>query len=492
MKRSFMKATILCLIAGLVLNGCKKGEPVEEVEKSVSVTGVSLNETSKTLPKGETFVLTATVVPDDATNKTLVWASSNAEIASVVAGTVSAIAAGEAVITVSTEDGGKIASCTVTVVETSEIPMTTTADELGIGLAGYGTLTVDWGDGNIQEFTLDSEEWSSHNHTYAAPSGNHTITITGAKVTGLECSENQLTALDVSKNTALTAFYCGGNQLTALDVSKNTALTAFYCGGNQLTALDVSKNTALMLFSCYSNQLTVLNVSQNTALTHLDCPGNQLVFMDISHNTALISLDCYENQLNTLDVSKNTTIEWLSCYGNQLTALDVRKNTAIEGLSCYGNQLTALDVSKNTALAYLRCGINQLTALDVSKNIALTYLACQNNQLTALDVSKNTALMELRCQNNQLTVEALNALFGTLHGNTIQGQSKYIRFYGNPGENGCDKTIVSQKGWEFIIQDNPGGGPGGNTDTPDTDGGDLAFLMRERTINCGVANSNLA
>ena len=100
-------------------------------------------------------------------------------------------------------------------------------------------------------------------------------------LTSLSCSNNQLTALDVSKNTALTKLYCSDNQLTALDVSKNTALTSLWCYNNQLTALDVSKNTALTDLWCYNNQLTALDVSKNTALTGLSCGNNQLTALDV-------------------------------------------------------------------------------------------------------------------------------------------------------------------------------------------------------------------
>ena len=52
-------------------------------------------------------------------------------------------------------------------------------------------------------------------------------------LTYLACPGNELTSLDVSKNTALTYLYCYSNQLTSLDVSKNTALSGLYCGGNK-------------------------------------------------------------------------------------------------------------------------------------------------------------------------------------------------------------------------------------------------------------------
>ena len=146
---------------------------------------------------------------------------------------------------------------------------------------------------------------------------SQTVTIRG-DVTFLDCFNNQLTALDVSKNTALTKLVCSNNQLTALDVSKNTALRELECCSNQLTALDVSQNTALTSIDCYCNHLTTLDVSKNTVLTKLDCHNNQLTALDVSKNTALTSLGCAYNQLTTLDVSKNTALTSLNCCGNQI------------------------------------------------------------------------------------------------------------------------------------------------------------------------------
>ena len=94
-------------------------------------------------------------------------------------------------------------------------------------------------------------------------------------LTVLDCSFNNLTSLDVSKNTALHGLVCFDNQLTSLDVSQNTALTDLDCGDNQLTSLNVSKNTALTTLRCFSNQLTSLDLSKNTSLTDLICAFNE-------------------------------------------------------------------------------------------------------------------------------------------------------------------------------------------------------------------------
>ena len=211
-------------------------------------------------------------------------------------------------------------------------------------------------------------------------------------LTMLDCGRNQLTSLDVSKNTALQGLGCNENQLTSLDLSKNTALTVLYCNENQLTSLDVSGCTALTYLFCNENQLTSLDVSKNTALQQLACYSNQLTSLDVSQNTALTSLNCGTNQLTSLDVTKNTALEELHCYSNQLTSLDVTKNTALEALDCNSNQLTSLDVTKNTALEELYCNSNQLTSLDVSQNTKLTDLNCYENQITSLDLSNNPAM----------------------------------------------------------------------------------------------------
>jgi len=82
---------------------------------TVAVSGVTLDKTTLPLYVGDTEALTATVAPADATNKALAWSSSNAVVATVTGGTVTALSMGTATITVTTDDGAKTATCAVTV-----------------------------------------------------------------------------------------------------------------------------------------------------------------------------------------------------------------------------------------------------------------------------------------------------------------------------------------------------------------------------------------
>ena len=92
----------------------------DNTPETVAVTGVTLDKsTAKLTEKGQTVDLTATVAPENATNKNVIFETSDEKVATVDGnGKVSAVANGKATITVTTEDGEKTAACEVTV----EIP----------------------------------------------------------------------------------------------------------------------------------------------------------------------------------------------------------------------------------------------------------------------------------------------------------------------------------------------------------------------------------
>ena len=298
-----------------------------------------------------------------------------------------------------------------------------------------------------------------------------------AAVTELVVSEKNIASLKgIEFFTALQNLYCYNNQLTSLDVSKNTALKVLYCFDNQLTSLDVSKNTALKDLDCSNNQLATLNVSNNTALERLSCHDNKLTSLDVSKNTVLIYLSCFNNQIkedkmqalvnslptvtsgkfyviDTKDSNEQNVCtkpqvkiatdkgwkvyayngeKWEEYAGSDpgiainatnfpdenfrtiVAGTDIDKDAdgylsdeeiaAVTRLIAMQKNITSLKgIEFFTALTELYCSNNQLTSLDVSNNTKLESLSCGNNQLTSLDVSNNTKLELLSCDNNQLT-----------------------------------------------------------------------------------------
>ncbi|MBQ4215859.1 MAG: Ig-like domain-containing protein, partial [Bacteroidales bacterium] len=81
----------------------------------IAVEGVTLDKESADLTVGGDITLTATVKPDDATDTEVSWTTSNDKVATVDGGKVTAVGAGDAIITVTTKDGGFTATCKVTV-----------------------------------------------------------------------------------------------------------------------------------------------------------------------------------------------------------------------------------------------------------------------------------------------------------------------------------------------------------------------------------------
>jgi hypothetical protein len=107
--------------------------PIPIDPESVTVTPSTL-----TLEKGDNGQLTATVLPTNATNKTVTWSTSNASVATVsTTGVVTAVSEGTATITATTEVGGYTDNCSVTVT-----PATVTKYTLSVAVSGPGSVTV--------------------------------------------------------------------------------------------------------------------------------------------------------------------------------------------------------------------------------------------------------------------------------------------------------------------------------------------------------------
>jgi uncharacterized protein YjdB len=111
-----VKFLTLMFVLALMIASCKD---------DVAVSSVSVEPTSVSLTVGEETTLTATVLPSDADDQTVIWSSDNTDVATVSStvnsyGIVTAISEGTANITVTTSDGAKTATCAVTVSISSE------------------------------------------------------------------------------------------------------------------------------------------------------------------------------------------------------------------------------------------------------------------------------------------------------------------------------------------------------------------------------------
>ncbi len=165
--------------------------------------------------------------------------------------------------------------------------------------------------------------------------------------------------------TELEALACFRNDITWLDVSKNTRLEALSCYANRISSLKLGDNNRLRFLECSENALESLDVTRHTALEILGCWGNLITSIDLSKNVKLTDLECAENLLTSLDVTKNTMLKELGCIGNEITSLDVSQNTDLEILACWDNRMSTLDVRANTELENLVCGLQNNDNEDI-------------------------------------------------------------------------------------------------------------------------------
>lgn len=167
--------------------GGKTGTCVVTVSNRVVVTtSIELDIVSLELIEGQTATLNATVSPSDATNKTVTWTSSDASIATVEDGKVTALSKGTATITASSNDGsGKHASCSVNVKRlVSSITLEKTSMTIYNGQTVAIIATVNPEDANNTELTWNSSDpsiavvSSSSGILTGISRGNTTITAT--------------------------------------------------------------------------------------------------------------------------------------------------------------------------------------------------------------------------------------------------------------------------------------------------------------------------
>ena len=199
---------------------------------STSVTGVSLDTTSKSLYIGDSFTLTPTISPDNATNKSVTWSSSKESVATVDNGTVTAVGEGTTTITVTTADGGKTAKCEVIV---NPIKVTgVSLDKLTLSLNVGETSTLN---ANVTptDATNKNVTWTTTNSSIATVSngvvtavgvGSATIKVTtvdGSKTASCEVTVSPIKVTSVTLSSETLSLVKGDQETLTAEVLPLTA-----------------------------------------------------------------------------------------------------------------------------------------------------------------------------------------------------------------------------------------------------------------------------
>jgi Zn-dependent metalloprotease/uncharacterized protein YjdB/fibronectin type 3 domain-containing protein len=194
--------------------------------QSVPVSGISLDRTTAELSVGQSINLTATVSPEDATNKNVTWISSDTSVATVNnAGKLTAVGEGEAAITVTTADGGYAAECSVIAhwMPTTGVSLNKTETGLKIGetLGLIASMEpIDASNRNVTWSSSDNSVATVDNKGIVTPTGKGTTTITVTTEEGGYTASCSVTVTKPVKEVILDKTTAG------LKVGESTNLTA--------------------------------------------------------------------------------------------------------------------------------------------------------------------------------------------------------------------------------------------------------------------------
>lgn len=258
-----------------------------------AVTGVKLDQTTTTVRVGSTVTLTCTVSPTTATNKNLTWTSSAPTIAKVDSnGKVTGVKEGTATITVKTVSGGKTATCTVTVSNTTVAVTGVKLDKITatVGVGSTVTLT-----GTVSPTTATNKNltWTSSVPTVA------TVDSSG-KVTGVKTGTATITAKTVDGGKIATCTIT----VTAATEDTTAASTALLKRYNSTVARFNATQESLKSVGLYDGSLKTdwenFSKQLNSNLGFIGGASNS-VYTDNQISTANAILDEVDKMLNKMD-----------------------------------------------------------------------------------------------------------------------------------------------------------------------------------------------
>lgn len=277
----------------------------------IPVKGVTLDKTVLELTAGADARLTAKLDPEDATDQTVTWSSSNKGVVTVDEnGTLKAVAAGTAVITVKTTDGGFTASCTVTVKPqaVTEVQLDRQTVTMKVGESIVLNATV------LPETVVDKTvQWSS--------SAANVVKVENGKLTALAEGTATVTAKCGDKSAVCTVTVQKGDIPAESVTLDKTAIELAVNDSVKLTAAVLPEETTVKTIQWSSSDETVASVAADGTVTaHKE--GAAIITAKCGEKSAWCSVTVKAQTVLPVSVTLDQTAASLTVGGSiKLTAL---------------------------------------------------------------------------------------------------------------------------------------------------------------------------
>ena len=224
----------------------------------IPVTGVTINKTILDLNKSAEETLVAAISPGDASNKAVAWSSSNTSVAAIdTNGKVTAVGGGISIITVTTADGSKTATCQVNVY----------SQVTGVTL-NKTTLSVSKGDTETLEVALSPDDANNKTVTWSSSNSSIASVDSSGKVTAVEKGDCTITVRSIDSGQTAT---CQVNVIIPVTgVTLNKTILSFDKGNTEtLTATILPADASSQAVTWSSSNNTIVSVDAGGKVTAL-------------------------------------------------------------------------------------------------------------------------------------------------------------------------------------------------------------------------------
>ena len=320
---------------------------------------ITLNVTEVSLKVNGTTILTATVLPETATNKSVTWTSSNEAVATVDAnGVVTAVAVGEATITATTTDGSnKSATCKITVAKT--LAESVTLDKTSATLKATETLTLK---ATVAPATTTDKSvtWKSSNEAVATVDANGKVTAVAVGETTITATTTDGSNLSASCKITIVATPAESITLNVTEVSLKVNGTTI------LTATVLPETATNKSVTWTSSNEAVATVDANGVVTAV-AVGEAIITATTTDGTNL-SASCKVTVVPTLAMSielDKTELDAMEMTEFQLTATVLPENTTNKGVVWSSSDNEIASVDETGLVKMLRVGSVVITATTV-------------------------------------------------------------------------------------------------------------------------------
>lgn len=270
----------------------------------------------------------------------------------------------------------------------------------------------------------------------------------------LKCGNNQLNYIQTgnAEYKHLSTLICFYNNLKTLDASRFPNVGWIDCSENKIAYLDISKNIALERFEMRSDNPSeiCINTRQlgkvdswvlgifNRYSTACQDLTSIVDIKDSKFGNYLFNYGFDNNNDGFIQKTEAASVNVLYLNNLEIKELSgIADFTLLDTLYCNNNNIDTLDLSKNANLKYLDCSFNKIKSLVLNTNSTTVLTRLEDGQ------TKNSTLKSINCSNNNLSILDVSNII----------ELEYLNCYGNQtlsqvciNDNQVNKTMVWEKG----------------------------------------------